>query len=58
MNRASHPVQKPTCPKHPEATILAADLTGEDHGAWVCVVCGDVLGDCPKPETITDRQDI
>lgn len=43
---ASH--DKPVCPKHPKGTVYDAKVPGTDGTRrWVCLVCGDKLGDAP-----------
>jgi hypothetical protein len=37
--------EKPKCPDHPQAAVLAARKPGDDRKQWVCMECGKRLGD-------------
>lgn len=51
---------KPVCPKHPKGTVYDAKVPGTDGGTrrWVCLTCGDQLGDAPWRSVATAMDEV
>jgi len=42
---AEQDIDKPQCGKHPDARVLKAKNIRTNRNLWICLHCGDSLGD-------------